>query len=198
MLNSVVLFRGSNKTAKSLQKKWRQHCRDTWGTEELRHIRKRKPWTQLLKVGLANHTHSKEQPCRWAVRIPSGNPTGPINLTGVLNMQTLGCNFLKQTPLLSNYLFPNLQTPLSSWRSHEHLKLNTTNLNASALPPPEGHHHSLWTSTAEPGPRREYRLGFKSQLFPSPAQWALSLSFFICKVGIIITFIPKRYRKETM
>lgn len=83
------------------------------------------------------------------LEFPSGNSIGWVKLTGALNMTTLQCNFQKQTPFLSYNFFPKFQTQLSSWRSHEFLKLNTSRMNVSSLPPPRWHHHSLWTPMAE-------------------------------------------------
>lgn len=99
------------------------------------------------------------------LEFPSGNSNGRVKLTCVLHT-TLGCNFQKQTPFLSYNFFPKFQTQLSSWRSHEFLKLNTPRINASSLPPRQWHRHTLWTLMAESWLWKEYSLGFKSQLCP--------------------------------
>lgn len=82
-------------------------------------------------------THTlRSSPADELQGLPSGNSTGWVNLTGVLNMPTFGYNFQKQTPFLSYYFFPEIQTHLSSCRSHECLTRNTSKVNALSLPPP--------------------------------------------------------------
>ena len=59
--------------AKSLQKTGDSTV-STCGGERTRNMSKKKkkerrPWLQLLKMDLENHTHTTEQPCRWAARI---------------------------------------------------------------------------------------------------------------------------------
>lgn len=59
--------------------KWRQRCSCTWRRGELRHVRKRKPGVQLLKMALANQVHAKQKPRSWAARTPIWKSTGRVN-----------------------------------------------------------------------------------------------------------------------
>lgn len=87
-------------------------------------------------------THAlRSSPADELQGLPSGNSTGWVNLTGVLNMPTLGYNFQKQTPFSLILLLPwDPNSPLLlqvSWVPHtQHIQSERVISSSPIMVPP--------------------------------------------------------------